>query len=62
MPFQEVIIHLLHCPHDVNMHLLFCFDLDPVPKFMFNMDFLYQASLLFSFDLDLYLTCSQCRV
>ena len=28
MPFQQIIIHALQCQHDVDVHLLFCFDLD----------------------------------
>ena len=28
MPFQQIIMHELHCQHDVDVHLLFCFDLD----------------------------------
>ena len=29
MPFQQFfIMHVLQCPHDVDVHLLFCFDLD----------------------------------
>ena len=28
MPFQQIIIHPLQCPHDVDMHLLFYFDLE----------------------------------
>ena len=28
MPFQQIIMHKLHCQHDVDVHLLFSFDLD----------------------------------
>ena len=28
MPFQQIIMHALQCQHDVDVHLLFCFDLD----------------------------------
>ena len=30
IPFQQIIMHVLQCPHDVyvDAHLLFCFDLD----------------------------------
>ena len=27
MTFQQIIMHVLQCPHDVDVHLLFCFDL-----------------------------------
>ena len=27
MPFQQIIMHALQCQHDVDVHLLFCFDL-----------------------------------
>ena len=29
MPFQQIIMHALHYQHDVDVHLLFCFDIDP---------------------------------
>ena len=38
MTFQRIIIHGLQCPHDVDVYLIF------------------------RFDLDLHLTCSQCQV
>ena len=28
MPFQQIIMHALQCQLDVDVHLLFCFDLD----------------------------------
>ena len=28
MPFQQIIMHALQCQHDVDVHILFCFDLD----------------------------------
>ena len=28
MPFQQIIMHALQCQHDLDVHLLFCFDLD----------------------------------
>ena len=28
MPFQQIIMYALLCQHDVDVHLLFCFDLD----------------------------------
>ena len=28
MPFQQIIMHALHYQHDVDVHLLFCVDLD----------------------------------
>ena len=28
MPFQQIIMHALQCQHDVDVHLLFCFDID----------------------------------
>ena len=28
MPFQQIIMHVLQCQHDIDVHLLFCFDLD----------------------------------
>ena len=28
MPFQQIIMHALQCQHDVDVHLLFCFDRD----------------------------------
>ena len=28
MTFQQIIMHVFQCPHDVDVHLLFCFDLD----------------------------------
>ena len=28
MPFQQIIIHALQCQHDIDVHLLFCVDLD----------------------------------
>ena len=28
MPFQLIIMHALQCQHDIDVHLLFCFDLD----------------------------------
>ena len=28
MPFQQIIMHALQCQHDIDVHLLFCFDLD----------------------------------
>ena len=28
MPFQQMIMHALQCQHDLDMHLLFCVDLD----------------------------------
>ena len=27
MPFQQIIIHALQCQHDVDVHLLLCFDI-----------------------------------
>ena len=27
-PFQQIIMHALHYQHDIDVHLLFCFDLD----------------------------------
>ena len=49
MPFQQIIMHALHYQHDVDVHLLFCFDIDPhlpVPKFMYKLDFLRRFSLM----------------
>ena len=28
MPFQQIVMRALQCQHDVDVHLLFCFDLD----------------------------------
>ena len=28
MPFQQIIMHALQCQHDLDVHLLFCVDLD----------------------------------
>ena len=28
MPFQQIIMHALQCQHDIDVHLLFCFDID----------------------------------
>ena len=28
MPFQQIIMHVLQCQHDLDVHLLFCVDLD----------------------------------
>ena len=28
MPFPKIIMHALQCQHDVDVHLLFCLDLD----------------------------------
>ena len=28
MPFQQIIMHSLQCKHDLDVHLLFCVDLD----------------------------------
>ena len=28
MPFKQIIIHALQCQHDIDVHLLFCFDID----------------------------------
>ena len=28
MPFQQIIMHALQCQHDLDVHLIFCFDLD----------------------------------
>ena len=28
MPFQQISMHALQCQHDLDVHLLFCFDLD----------------------------------
>ena len=28
MSFQQIIMHALQCQHDVDVHLLFCFDID----------------------------------
>ena len=28
MPFRQIFRHALQCQHDVDMHLLFCIDLD----------------------------------
>ena len=28
MPFQQGIMHALQCQHDLDVHLLFCFELD----------------------------------
>ena len=28
MPFQQIIMHALQCQHDLDVYLLFCFDLD----------------------------------
>ena len=28
MPFQQIIMHALQCQHDIDVHLLFCVDLD----------------------------------
>ena len=34
MPFQQIIIYALQCQHDIDVHLLFCFDLDlHIPSF-----------------------------
>ena len=27
-PFQQIIMHVLQYPHDVDVHHLFCFDID----------------------------------
>ena len=42
MPFQQIIMHALQCQHDLDVHLLFYFDLDlhiPLPEVVFNLDF-----------------------
>ena len=103
MPFQQMIIHALKCQHDIDVHLLFCFDLDgyitsisPPLEVVFYLDFLRRSSLmgttlravvpskihafkqismhalpcqhdvdvhlLFCYDIDLRLTCSQVHV
>ena len=51
VPFQQIMMYILQCPHDINMyvHLLFCFDLDlnlTCPKAMFNLEFLHRSSLI----------------
>ena len=28
MPFRQIIMHALQCQYDIDVHLLFCFDLD----------------------------------
>ena len=28
MTFQQIIMHVWQCPHYVDVHLIFCFDLD----------------------------------
>ena len=34
IPFQQIIIHALQCQHGIDVHLLFCFDLDlHIPSF-----------------------------
>ena len=34
MPFQQISIHALQCQRDIDVHLLFCFDLDlHIPSF-----------------------------
>ena len=41
MPFQQIIMHALQCQHDLDVHLLFYFDLDlhmPLPEVVFNLD------------------------
>ena len=30
MTFQQIIMHVLQCPHDVDVHLLLCFNLFPM--------------------------------
>ena len=39
MPFQQIIMHALQCQHDVDIHLLFCFDID-LHAPMYYLDFL----------------------
>ena len=71
--FSNIIIHVLAYQHEVDVHLLFCFDLDLhltcVPKqtlYHFDKMIMYvlqcphdvDVSLLFCFYLDLHLTCS----
>ena len=49
MPFQQIIMHALHYQLDVDVHLLFAFDIDPhlpVPKFMYKLAFLRRFSLM----------------
>ena len=49
MPFQQIILHALHYQHDIDVHLLFCFDLDlhiACSKVVFNLDFLRLFSLM----------------
>ena len=41
--FSTIIMHKLHYQHEIDVHLLFCFDLDlPItaPEVMFNLDFI----------------------
>ena len=49
MPFQQIIMLALHYQHHVDVHLLFCFDLDlPIAsaEVVFNLDFLRRSSLM----------------
>ena len=46
MPFKQIIMHALQCQHNVDVRLLFCFDIDLDLKFMYNLDFLSRFSLM----------------
>ena len=49
MPFQQIIMHALHYQHHVDVHFLFCFDLDlPITccRGLVNLDFLRRSSLM----------------
>ena len=49
MPINQIIMHALQCQHYVDVHLLFCFDIDlhlTCSKFMYNLDFLRRFSLM----------------
>ena len=49
MPFQQIIMHALQCQHDLDVHLLFYFELDlhiPLPEVVFNLDFFGRSRLI----------------
>ena len=51
MPFQQIIMHALQCQHDLDVHLLFYFDLDlhtgiPLPEVVFNLDLFCRSWLM----------------
>ena len=47
--FQQIIMYVLQCPHDVDVHLIFCFALDlhiTCSQGRVNIDFLHRSSLM----------------